>query len=105
MTEVGSEATPRDRIKAIVNGAAEEIWRRTMDASEKFKTLDVIEGAIDLLKDLDLGDEEAVRRAIADFEEQGMSPPTNPFEPDNGWTASRIVAVHVLKTQLPPDQH
>jgi hypothetical protein len=66
---------PGDRIKTLINGVAEEIWHRTLDASEKFGTLDVIEDVIDLLKDLDLSDEEAVQRAIADLERQGPLSP------------------------------
>jgi hypothetical protein len=58
---------PRDRIKALINGVAEEIWHRTMDASEKFGTLDVIEDVIDLLKELDLSDEEAWRTLARPF--------------------------------------
>ena len=93
--------TPRDRIKALIIGAAEEIWGRIMDASVKFRTLDVIEDAADLLKDLDLSNEEAVRKAIADFESQGaLEPRASPYEPDNGWTPARNLAVFVLRRQL-----
>jgi hypothetical protein len=66
---------PGDRIKTLIHGVAEEIWHRTLDASEKFETLDVIEDVIDLLKDLDLSNEEAVQRAIADLERQGPLSP------------------------------
>jgi hypothetical protein len=102
LTELGPEATPRDRIKALINRMAELQRRQIMDAQEKFRKLDMIEAVAERLKDLDLRDDDAVRAAIGPLEEQWRFYCTS--GPFGYWGAEAcLTAVLILKAQLPPE--